>query len=577
MANSIKREIGQHFVFGFHGHDVGGEVRALITDYYIGNIILMKRNAQDAKQVRQLVANLQQIAKDAGHEKPLLIGIDQENGLVSAFSSRTAGTQFPGAMALSATGSPDTAFEVSAASAKELKLVGINWAFSPVADVNSDPRNPVIGVRSFGDGGTAILTGYKHPQDVGRFTVAVAMGLSSSGVAPSAKHFPGHGDTHVDSHLALPRIMKYEEEILNAELVPFMKLIEAGVATIMTGHMALPLITDSDTPSSLSKLITTGFLREKLNYSGVIVTDCLEMDAIADPDQGGCGIPEGAVSALEAGADIVMACHTFEQQKLAVEKVYEAINSGRLQQNALMQSGQRISTLKDVYAGTWKSLEASYNDSSFDDSWKTVKETNLNLARDVYSRTTAMVWNDNHVLPLKKIAKSSGVLLLTPQAESINRAVDTDEDMAVTNADGTIRNTTGAFYHSLGQSLGQRSKYRHIVYAENDRPEKWIGEMDAVVFVTRNADRATWQKQYLANVLAILRQEDKNLAKPVVIIASCGPYDLVCSKELDLSGTAYIATFEYTAPALEIATGIIFGEKKATGRVPVLGGQLDDR
>lgn len=145
MTEDIRRSVGQQFVFGFHGFELSEDIKILIRDYHIGNIILMKRNIKNTAQTRKLVQDLQRFAKESGHRKPLLIGIDQENGLVSAFSSPTAGTQFPGAMAIAATGSAELVEKVAAATAKEMRMTGINWVYSPVADVNTDPRNPVIG------------------------------------------------------------------------------------------------------------------------------------------------------------------------------------------------------------------------------------------------------------------------------------------------------------------------------------------------------------------------------------------------------------------------------------------------
>ncbi|KAK2466595.1 hypothetical protein APHAL10511_000853 [Amanita phalloides] len=343
LSKETKRTIGQRFVLGFHGHVLNENIKTLIRDYHVGNIILMKRNVKNAVQVRRLVSQLQAFARECGHERPLLIGTDQENGLVAAFGSPTAGTQFPGAMAIAATDSTELAEKVAAACGKELKLVGINWVYSPVADVNSDPKNPVIGVRSFGD----------DPEKVARFACAVSRGLASSGIAPCAKHFPGHGDTHVDSHLALPKIMKDKEALKKTELVPFESLVQSGVASIMTGHMALPLITGGDSPSSLSAILTTALLREEMRYRGVIVTDCLEMAAISDPDQGGCGVEQGAVKSLEAGADIAMICHTMASQVGAIEAVWEAVQSGRLKEADVRNAEARIAKMKDEFVGEW--------------------------------------------------------------------------------------------------------------------------------------------------------------------------------------------------------------------------------
>ncbi|KAF9460487.1 glycoside hydrolase family 3 protein [Collybia nuda] len=563
MTTSItevtKREIGKHFVFGFHGHELNDDIKTLIKEYYLGNIILMKRNVRDVIQVRRIVRELQAFAKECGHQKPLLIGIDQENGLVSAFSSPTAGTQFPGAMALAATGSPDLAEEVSEASAKELKMVGINWAYSPIADVNSDPKNPVIGVRSFGD----------DPREVTRYALAVSRGLTTSGVAPSAKHFPGHGDTHVDSHLALPRILKSKQELEKTELMPFKALIKPNpIASVMVGHMALPLFTGDDSPASLSDKVTNGLLRKEMGYEGVVVTDCIEMDAIADPAQGGCGIEEGAVRALLSGVDVVMACHTYEKQVGAINRVYEALMAERLDLVTLEKGGERVDRMKDLFVGGWEAVLNSETDEAFEEKWEDMKNKNLALSIKAYRQSCALIW-DSGILPLK-VGREERLLLFTPKMESLNRAVD-DADGVLRDRAGRLRNTVGASYLALAELIQEKTQCEHVVYSSSDSTVVPIqGHIEAVVFVLRNADRSMWQREYLKKVLMGCA------SIPVVLLASCGPYDLVGEdSERVRAGTAYVASFEFTRSAFEAIVEGIFDEKRTEwAKVPIVGGAL---
>ncbi|KAF9650125.1 glycoside hydrolase family 3 protein [Thelephora ganbajun] len=549
----IKRTIGQHFVFGFVGYGVNDDIRSLICDYYVGNVILMKRNIQSFEQVHKLVHDLQQLAKDSGHEQPLLIGIDQENGLVSGFSigSGGVGTQFPGAMCIAATGSTELAEEVTRASGFEMRLVGINWVYSPVADVNTDPGNPVIGPRSFGD----------DPTRVGEFACAVSRGLTASGIAPSAKHFPGHGDTHVDSHIALPRILKSQDELRQEELVPFRSLIAEDIATIMSGHIALPRITGSDIPCSLSRDITTALLRDDLGFKGVIVTDCLEMDAVA----GSYGVENGALMALDAGADIVMVCHTPERQKGAVELVQAAVISGKLTLDSLRQSHHRIAHLKSKFAGSWSDVLAPV----FNSGRKIqLKSDNAALSASAYSASTALVTDPTGVLP---ISGGDAVILFTPENESLNRAVDDIED-AVRAEDGKIRNKAAPSDISFGSSISARTQnMHHTVYAKDftvtEELSNHLSVAKYIVFATRNTDRSAWQLKALSAIAEV-----KNTGTGVIIISTCAPYDLLNAK-LGFP-FAYLATFEFTRPALEAAARVIFGEAKPAGKVPVLDGNI---
>ncbi|KAF7309619.1 Glycoside hydrolase family 3 protein [Mycena indigotica] len=538
ITESMKRRVGAHFVVGFHGETVSADIKSLIQRYFVGAVILFKRNVVDGGQTRALINELQSLARDAGHERPLLIGIDQENGLVSAFGRPDAGTQFPGAMALAAAGSPELARQVAFLTGKELKLVGINWVYSPVADVNNNPRNPVIGVRSYGD----------DPSKVSNYVSAVAQGLTDAGVAPCAKHFPGHGDTAVDSHLALPVINKSRAEIDGIELPPFKALISQDVASVMTGHMAFPKLTSSDSPCSLSRAVTTDLLRTEMGFRGLIVTDCLEMDAISDQVQGGCGVEEGAVRALVAGADIVMICHTIGWQTGAILKAYEAIQSGRV---TLDES--RINTLKDNFIGGWDSLPSATNDAAFADQWRALKSESAALSKKAYSLSTALL-NASNYAPL---ASGKPVILYTPLIESLNKAVDEETDGVLLTKEGKLRNTAGPSFMSFASSIAKRAPCTHMVY----EPQASLSVPDdcvAVVFSLRNADRWQWQLDSLGR----LSQSTK---KPIVVVGSCAPYEAGNVKHYP-----YVACFEYTSPALENAASVIFGETAALGSVPVV-------
>ncbi|KAF8645626.1 hypothetical protein AX16_007708 [Volvariella volvacea WC 439] len=539
LTEQLKRQIGQLFVFGFHGHEVNEDVQALITKYHIGSIILMKRNVKDVFSVRRLVRELQQLAKDSGHEQPLLIGIDQENGLTAAFTKGTnAGTQFPGAMATAATGSTELAEQIAAATAKELKFAGINWAYSPVADVNSDPLNPVIGVRSFGD----------VPDQVAGYVKAVARGLTSGGVAPSAKHFPGHGDTHIDSHHGLPRIHKTLRDLEATELPPFKALVEDKIATIMIGHMALPLITNDDSPASTSPVLVTELLRENLGFDGVVVTDCLEMDAVADPEKGGCGTEEGALRALQAGADIAMICHTFDRQVGAVKKVYEAVQAGKLTQDRLKKSDEKIRELKTRFAGSWAEVldEGSAED---DERWRSMSTKHRALAEETYQKSTTILQDPQGIIPLQ----GRKVVLFTPARESINPAVDAAND-------GLDNEPKAQFL--LENEIGRYAHCQRVVYSASSSPAVPTPEHNGVaIFVTRNAHRAPWQIAYLREVRSRLGQD-----VPVIVVASCGPYDLLGT---GIEGVGYLATYEFTPAALLAAVKVLFGEIVAVGRAPV--------
>ncbi|RPD60759.1 glycoside hydrolase [Lentinus tigrinus ALCF2SS1-6] len=545
LTEAERREIGQHFVFGFHGHQVSDEIKTLIRDYYLGNIILFKRNVESIADVHRLTSELQALAKEAGHTRPLLIGIDQENGLVSAFSIPGAGTQFPGAMALAASGSPELATEVNTATGKELKAAGINWVYSPVADVNSDPRNPVIGVRSYSD----------DPTTASRFVKAVSAAFTAQNVAPSAKHFPGHGNTHVDSHLSLPRILVDKASLKTTELVPFEALVRDDVASIMTGHMALPLVTGDDTPCSLSRAITTDLLRGEMGYEGVVVTDCLEMEAVAET----YGSEGGAVRALQAGADIVMICHRYERHVGALEATYAAVKEGTLSMDALKASGVRIATLKDKFAGSWDDVFTS-----FPASVVALQQEHQLLSRRAYAASISHLPNSQVFAPLSNVGLA---VLFTPRMESLNRAVDDAEDQ-LRDAAGNLRNTVGPSYSAFAKSIAQRvPAVEHVVYAPNEEISGALAEnlraAGSVIFVARNGyEKGAWQVDLFKKVVAAMGDRSSKL----IAVSSCAPYDLLTLGALPIPA---IATFEFTVPALEAAAAAIYGEAPVSGTMPV--------
>ncbi|TCD61235.1 hypothetical protein EIP91_008722 [Steccherinum ochraceum] len=586
LTEEIKKEIGQHFVLGFHGPTLSEDILILTkAPYYLGNVILMKRNVAGSgegyaggrpQEIAGMMRSLQEHARNAGQSIGLGVGTDQEGGLVSAFSAPNVVTQFPGAMALASISDTESqsSLEITqrvyASQAKELSLLGVNWTYAPVADVNSDRRNPVIGIRSFGD----------DPDMVSKYVLAACKGLVSEGVAPSVKHFPGHGDTHVDSHLGLPRIRKGLEELGNVECYPWRKALSsetmdaagAELVTVMTGHMSLPLITGKeDEPASLSRAVTHGILREKMKFEGVVVTDCLEMDAIANTKgigsnprsaddnsteewYGGPGIEEGAVQALEAGADIVMICHTFDKQVGAIERVWTAVESGRLNLDELRASGERIKKWKKALGLEWGSARLSQ---SWDQAkWTQVKEESAKVSAEAYDGVAVLV-NSTVIKDSGPLLPSNAtVVVLTPAMESYNAAVDDAEGVLRTQG-GAIRNTAGDSFLSFVNSVKKHAPATHIVYDQHT-PVAVQGS-DAII-VLRNADRSVWQLDALRSVL-------KGTGR-VIVVSSSTPYDLI-SFNAESTNYAHIACGEYTAPALDVVADVIFGTKKATGRLAV--------
>lgn len=325
----IREMLGQKLVFGFHGTQLTEEFKALIRRYKIGNVILFLRNVESASQLRQLCSDIQAlIREETGY--PAFIIIDQEGGMVSRLPEDAV--DVPGAMALAATGDPENARLASQITIRQLRGLGANFNMAPVLDVNSNPANPVIGVRSFGD----------DPEQVAAFGCASIAPYAGSGVLCCVKHFPGHGDTAVDSHLGLPRVDKTEEELEQLELIPFRRAIAAGVPAVMMSHVLFPNIADDQLPCTMSRRMVTDLLRNKLGFRGLVLTDCMEMLAI----QKHYGTPQGVVAAIRAGVDLAEISSRMDLEEASAKAVNEAAARGELNLQEIQESVERILKFK---------------------------------------------------------------------------------------------------------------------------------------------------------------------------------------------------------------------------------------
>lgn len=326
---TTEQKIGQLMMVGFDGTTVGDELRGMLTDFHIGGVILFARNVQSPEQVARLTNELQTIAAESGHPG-LFIAIDQEGGRVARLTQETGFTEFPSAMALTATGDPENARRMATAMAAEMGAVGINVSFAPDLDVNNNPSNPVIGTRSFSS----------DPVRVAEYGIAFARALQQKGVLPFGKHFPGHGDTAIDSHIDLPLVPHDRTRLNQIELAPFREAIQAGLAGIMSAHVTFPAI--DPTPglaATLSRLVLTGLLRDELGYKGLIATDSLEMGALASH---GYPPPVAAALAFAAGADVLLFNRDHAMHREAFRNLMQTIQNGKVSQEQLDASVQRI-------------------------------------------------------------------------------------------------------------------------------------------------------------------------------------------------------------------------------------------
>ena len=316
------------FCFGFEGTTPPDRLRPLL-EAGLGGVILFRRNLHNLEQICRLTAGLH-----AAASAPLLLGVDQEGGRVTRLPPPFLSP--PSAATLGLADDPALTKALARAVGRELCATGFTWNLAPVLDVRTNLANPVIGDRAFS----------QDPDQVARHGVAAIQGLTESGVLATAKHFPGHGDTVADSHLTLPESLQSSSRWRAVEFVPFRRAIQAGVPLVLVAHLSCPAL-DPASPTSLSHPVITGILREELGFDGVVVSDDLEMSAIADRFDLG----EAAVRFLEAGGDLALICHNTERQRAAVEAVEKAVQSGRLSEARLAASLERIALLRE-WVGT---------------------------------------------------------------------------------------------------------------------------------------------------------------------------------------------------------------------------------
>jgi beta-N-acetylhexosaminidase len=311
------------FCVGFDTPRPTSELLSLL-EKGVGAVALFSRNVESPGQLNELCSRIKTAAAGG-----VLTCLDQEGGRVRRL--RGDFTDIPSMRVLGRTGDPELAREVGRVLARELRAVNVDLDFAPVVDVDTNPQNPVISDRSFGPDAAM----------VGRMGAALVRGLQDNGVGACAKHFPGHGDTNLDSHHALPRVSLPADRLESVELAPFRDAINAGVWTLMTAHIVFDAL-DAEVPATISPKIIEQLARRRMGFDGVIVTDDMEMKAIASH----FGIEDAAVAAILAGVDLVMICHSPDLQNRAIERVADAMDRGIIPPSRVAESKRRMDRLR---------------------------------------------------------------------------------------------------------------------------------------------------------------------------------------------------------------------------------------
>ena len=517
---TLAEKIGQLFQVGFSDTTPNDHIRDMIKNYHVGGVIYFSRNIKNLQQTAKLSNKLQELALNTGSKIPLFISADQEGGIVTRLNG---GTHFPGNMALGAAGSGDLARKAGKATATELKNTGINMNLAPVLDVNNNPDNPVIGVRSFGE----------DPELVANLGSSYFEGLQSEGVIACGKHFPGHGDTDLDSHLNLPVIAHNKKRLNQIELVPFKRAITKGIDSIMTAHVHFPAIEkEIGVPATLSKKVLTGLLREELNFNGVIITDCMEMNAIADS----FGTVEGAIRAFVAGSDLILISHSHQKQKRAIKAMKEAVKSNRISEKRINESLKRILKLKQKRLGL-KKVEFQKAD------YKKINlEYNQEIAEEISEASVTLVKGEN-IVPIKDIKnKKISVIDFSTKRGSLV------EDN---------KNYNNIFIDYLKKKTND---LKHFHYNPKEKipknDERELKNSDYIIVCISDGDKNKEQIEIAENLAR------ENI---VIVAAFRNPYDYKYIKKSE----AFLTIYDYSPSNQKTAADIIIGDKKAKGRLPI--------
>jgi beta-N-acetylhexosaminidase len=537
---TLPEKVGQLFVVEVYGQDAGTVSPAnrtlygvdtpaqVIDKYKPGGVIYFDArrgpdNVRDPRQIATLSNGLQAAALRQRRPIPLLISTDQEGGSV-VFRLTAPATAMPGNMALGAGRSARDARRSAEVIGAELAAVGINQNYAPVADVNVNPANPVIGVRSAGS----------DPALVSKLVAAQVGGYHDGGVAAVAKHFPGHGDTAVDSHFGLPEVTHTRAQLEAIDLPPFRAAIAEGVDTIMTAHVVVRSVDPTGAPATMSRPILTGLLRDELGYDGLIVTDALDMGGAT-----GDYPPDVApVKAFQAGADQLVLAPRMD---VAFAAVLDAVRTGAISERRLDESVARILRLKKARG-------------LFDDPFVKVGRADRVVGAPAHrraeqaitDRTTTLVKNDAGLLPLTELPGN----------------------VLVTGWGATTTSTLGAAIGRRGPAVTVRETGTTPTAATVEQTVAAAATSDLVVVSTMNAagvDAATGLPTPSAAAQQALVRALLATGKPVVVAGVRNPYDIAYLTE----APTYLATYGYTAASLESLTRVVFGEVDPSGRLPV--------
>jgi beta-N-acetylhexosaminidase len=519
---SVEEIVGQRLLLAFQGKDrIPDDFLKALQTYRPAGITLFRAfNVDNPAQVRRLTGQLQEAARRI-ELPPLLMAVDQEGGQLMAIGPGT--TLLPGNMALGATRDPALARRAGDVLGAELRAMGVNLNYAPCCDVLINPQNPVIGIRSFGE----------DPLQVSELATAMIGGIQSRGVAATAKHFPGHGDTAGDSHYELPSLPHSLERLQQVEFPPFGAAIMAGVKMIMTAHVAVPAIDGPDAPpATLSAAVLKGLLRGQLGFDGVIITDAMDMHAIPQ----GEALGENAVRAVEAGADLLLMMSDPADQRCVHAVLKQAVEARPGALSEYEPSLERVAVLKEWLANQPAAPGIDVVGCA----------AHQEVADEIARRSVTLIRNTAGLLPLR-LPPEARVAALVPRPADLTPA-DTSSYVVPTLA-ASLR----VLHPNVEELVASSSPMDQEIAGLVER----LRGFDLIVLGTLNAFSQPGQQALVAEVL--------KTGIPTVVVAMRLPYDLTVFPQ----ASTYVCTYSVLEPSMRALAAAIFGENPFDGRLPV--------
>ena len=539
--------------------EMNDEVAGIIQKYRLGGVILFAENVTGTEQTVRLTDGLQKASPDI----PLFITIDQEGGIVTRLES---GTNLPGNMAVGASSSSKNAFRSGKIIGKELASLGINVNFSPVLDVNNNPDNPVIGVRSFSS----------KPELTSKLGIQMMKGLQDEQMITTAKHFPGHGDTAVDSHYGLPLVPHDEKRLRSVELAPFQKAIAAGIDMIMTAHVQFPAFDDTTykskkdgedimVPATLSKKVMTDLLRKDLGFKGVVVTDALNMKAVSD----NFGQEEAVVMAVKAGVDIalmpaqVTSLETEKNLARVFEALLTAVKKGDIPIEQIDHSVERILRLK-INRGIIDHTFSEPLQKKIKYALKTVgSNKHAKSERKMARESVTILKNDKSTLPFKP-KKGDTVLILAPYEEQTAAIAKTISKIKKNIKVVESRFAEKTFDEEIQKKIDEADYVITGSYVVKNDPVVNDGVIDDSI-----QDSSKWATAFPR---AAMKYAQAN-GKKFVLMSLRNPYDTANFEEakavIAVYGFKGYANGRFRQPNIPAGVEVIFGKAKPKGTLPV--------